>query len=153
MNEFAEEFKLHKNMENYVKENVSIFKNVTYHYCPHYILFDEKDDKNDTSNFKMYSVEIDDPRQQQLNWGIFTCIISISENHPLHKKNRVNDEWQKEFNGAMWSISDPIRKNFMYDEGIMNAYHEDEDEDEDEDNNIKITESEKNETIEEFNNL
>lgn len=121
-NEFVEEFKLHKNMENYVQENIMIFKNVTYHYSPHYILFDEKDDKNDTSNFKMYAVEIDDVRQQQRNWGIFTCIISISENHILHKKNRTEDEWDKEFNGGMWTISEPIKKNYMYEEGLMNAY-------------------------------
>ena len=121
MNEFKDEYKLIKDMDNYVKENLEICYSNTFHYCPNYILFDEKDDKNDLSNFKMYSVEIDNPKQIE-DYGIPTCIISITENHPLHNKNRKEDEFMKEFNGVKWSISEnPIEFNVIYDEGLMNA--------------------------------
>ena len=69
----------------------------------------------------MYSVEIDNPKQIE-DYGIPTCIISITENHPLHNKNRKEDEFMKEFNGVKWSIiSNPIEFNVIYDEGLMNA--------------------------------
>ena len=45
----------------------------------------------------MYSVEIDNPKQIE-DYGIPTCIISITENHPLHNKNRKENEFMKELN-------------------------------------------------------
>ena len=40
MNEFKDEYKLIKDMDNYVKENLEICYSNTFHYCPNYILFD-----------------------------------------------------------------------------------------------------------------
>lgn len=118
-NAFCEEYKLHNEMQQYVKCNNS-FRNVTYHYCPHYILYDEKDDRLNTDDFEIYSVEIDDPELRENNFGVFTCVVSFSKNHALHKNNR-NDEFEVEYNDAIWSISEPIQFNTFYEEGLMNS--------------------------------
>ena len=93
-----------------------------YHYCPHYILLDEKDNKYDPEKFTMHSVEI--TGEKITTWGIMTCIVSLSQNHKLHPKNH-QDEFEVEFNDLIWTISDPIKKCVFYDEGLINAFDED----------------------------
>lgn len=118
--EYKDFMQMHKNAEKGVLEMPKVFSNVTYHYVPHYIMYDDLN-KEYNDNFKMYSVEVSDENQYNGSWGIQTCIISITENHVLHQNNHP-DDFQVEFNGVMWSISDEVKLNTYYEEGIMNAY-------------------------------
>lgn len=125
LNHYLDEIQMHNQLNEYVKNNSDIFSNLTYHYCPHYILYDEKDDGYDPELFSMHSVELDycnnndDNNFNDDNFGILTCIISISKNHVLHPDNSNGsvDNWI----GMNWTISDKINKCVVYEEGLQNA--------------------------------
>lgn len=118
LNKFTNEIKLHNDMNQYVKDNHEIFNNTVYHYCPHYILYDEKDSGYNENDFDMCSVQIDDHKNE--NFGILTCLISISKNHYLHPDNELAS-YEKEWMNMLWIVSRPIKKCIMYDEGLANA--------------------------------
>lgn len=132
LNSFSAEIKLHNSMNNWVKDHSDTFTNVVYHYCPHYVLYDEKDNGYNPDEFTMHSVEIDDFKNE--HFGIMTCIISISKNHILHPDNKQmcseenvsnndneSDCQDKKWMGINWLVGDQIEKNVMYEEGLQNA--------------------------------
>ena len=115
---FTEEIKVHDEMNNWIKYNPETFQNVVYHYCPHYVLYDEKDSGYDDT-FALYSVEIDDGVND--TFGILTCLISISPNHILHPDNHP-DDFEVDWMDMSWSVSgQPVSKCVYYEDGLMNA--------------------------------
>lgn len=117
MNNFTNEIKMHNEIEKWIESNPVTFKNITYHYCPHFILYDEKDNGY-TEEFEMYSVEICND-----NLGIISlCLISISKNHILHPFNKDKNGDLVDWMNISFLVSDQIKKCSYYEEGLMNPF-------------------------------
>jgi hypothetical protein len=133
---YVNEISMHKEFEALMLSSCETFSNVCYHYCPHYILYDEKH-KDYDGDFELYSAEIttiddfekepkdiDDltlPTIELVNddTGIKTCLISITKDHFLYPGE---DDFEKEYNGMIWTVSsNAIEKCVVYEEGLMNA--------------------------------
>jgi len=121
MYDFTNELEMHNEIESWIQENAETFTNITYHYCPHYVLYDEKHPIYDET-FDMISSEpsyIDTDDNDKDDYAVSTCLFSVSKDHPLHPNN--SDEYEFEFEGLLWTRSQPIKKCVFYDEGLMNS--------------------------------
>mgnify|MGYP003386059743 CR=1 FL=1 len=111
--EYEKQFQVLEEAETYIKENCKIFKCCSYHYCPHYILYDEKHTEYN-EDFNMHSAQVttDD------SYNIMTALISITKDHPLHPSHY---DHEIEYNGHIYVVSDVIEKDVFYEEGLPNA--------------------------------
>jgi hypothetical protein len=119
LDKYANEILVHQQMNEFVKNNCEIFSNIVYHYCPHYILYDEKDKEYNENDFNMCSAQIRYKSDNE-KYDPMTCLLSISNNHYLHPNNNP-EIYIKKWMGIEWVISKPIKKYIIYDEGLCNS--------------------------------
>ena len=120
--------KIYDKMENYILKDPKTWRTCSFHYCPHYKLFDNLIlADNESTTYEMFVADIY-PLDPNINteWKLGMCLISISKNHVLHPSNKLKDVLEIEYNGVKWVVSaDPFKLYTYYEDGLINCFSSD----------------------------